>query len=91
MADALATLASNALYLCHVELTIMTHPSIHNEKIHTAENQAENSWISPISNYLRSGALPEERSEVVKVKARAAMYALINDILYMRSFYSPYQ
>ena len=69
----------------------MTHPSIHNAKIHTAESQAENSWISLILNYLRSRALPEERSEVVKVKARAAKYALINDILYKRSFFGPYQ
>ena len=82
MVDTLAALASSALYPCHVELTIMTHPSIHNAKIHTAESRAENSWISPILNYLRKRALLEERSEVVKVKARAAKYALINDILY---------
>ena len=62
----------------------MTHPSIHNAEIHTVENQAEKSSISPISNYLRSRAFPEERSEVVKVKARVARYALINDILYKR-------
>ena len=69
----------------------MTHPSIHNSEIHTVENQTENSWISPISNYLRSGALLEERSEAMKVKARAAKYALINGILYRRSFFGPYQ
>ena len=48
----------------------------------------------PISSYLRNMILPEDRSEVVKVKARvarAARYALINDILYMRSFFGPYQ
>ena len=43
MANTLAALASNALYTCHVELTIMTHPSIHNAEIHTPENRAENS------------------------------------------------
>ena len=83
MADTLATLASNALYPCHVELTIMIHFSIHNAKIHTAENRVESSWISLISNYLRSGALLEERKEAMNVKARATMYALINGILYM--------
>ena len=43
MADALVTLASSALYPCHVELTIMTHHSIYNAEIHIVENRAENS------------------------------------------------
>ena len=91
MDDALANLASNTLYPCHVELSIMTHPSIGNAIVHTTENQAENSWISPISNYLRNGALPEDRSKAMKVKARVVRYALINDSLYKRSFFDPYQ
>ena len=69
----------------------MAHPSIYSAAILTVENQADCSCISPISNYLRNKTLPEDRSEAVKVKARAGRYALINDVLYRRSFFGPYQ
>ena len=86
MAKAIANLASTASYPCHVEFSIMDHPFIYNAVILTVEDQVGNSWISPISNYLRNGTLPEDRSEAKKVKARAARYTLINNILYMRYF-----
>ena len=91
MADDLANLASNKLYPCHVELNIIAHPSIYNVEILTAEIQDDCSWISLISSYLRNGALPKDKSEAVKIKARAARYALISDVLYRRSFSRPYQ
>ena len=69
----------------------MVHPSIHNVEILTTEIQADYSWISPISSYLRNWIMPEDRSEAVKVKARATKYTLINNILYKRSFSKPYQ
>ena len=69
MVDALANLAFNALYPCHMELSIMDQPSIYNDAVLTAESQAGNSWISPISSYLKNGTLPENISETVKVKA----------------------
>ena len=84
MADALANLASNTLYPCHVELSIMDHPSIYDATILTAENQVRNFWISPILDYLRNGTLSEDRNETVKVKAQVARYTLINDIMYRR-------
>ena len=69
----------------------MAHPSIHNVAILIIENQVDFSWISPISSYLRSGTLPEDRREVFEVKARATGYALLNGVLYRRSFFEPYQ
>ena len=69
----------------------MTHPSISSMEILTTEIRDGNSWISPITNYLKSGTLPEDRNAAIKIKARAARYALINDVLYMRSFSKPYQ
>ena len=69
----------------------MDHPSIHNTVVLTIENQARNFWISPILNYLRNETFPKDRSEAVKVKARVTKYALVNDTLYMRSFFGLYQ
>ena len=86
MVDALANLASTAPYPCHVELSIMDHPSICNAAILIVEDHVGNSWISPISDYLRNGTLPTDKREVVKVRARVARYTMINDILYKRSF-----
>ena len=77
MVDALANIASSALYSCHVELNIMAHPSISKVAILTTELQEDCSWISPISSYLRNRTLPEDRSEVEKVKARVARYTFI--------------
>ena len=91
MVDVLASFASNALYPCHVEISIMDHPSIYGATVLTVESQARHSWMSSISSYLRSGTLPEDRSEAVKVKARAVRYTLINDTLYKQSFTGPYQ
>ena len=69
----------------------MVHPLIHNVAVLTTENQVDCSWISLISSYLTSGTLPEDRREVVKVKARTARYTLLNGVLYRRSFSGPYQ
>ena len=86
MVDALTNLSSSALYPCHVELNIMAHLSIHNVAVLTTDNPDDCSYISPISSYLRSGSLPEDRREDIKVKDQAARYALLNSVLYRRSF-----
>ena len=91
MADALANLASSALYPCHVELSITDHLSIYNATIFTIEDQAGNSWISLISDYLRNRTLPMDKSKAMKVRAQVARYTLINVILFRQSFSSPYQ
>ena len=82
MVDALTNLASSASYSCHVELSIMDHPSICNVVILIAKDSVGNSWIATILDYLRNGTLLIDKSEAVKVRARAARYTLINGILY---------
>ena len=46
--------------------------------------------MTPIRSYLKSGNLLENKSEAVKVKARAAQYSLMNDVLHKQSFLGPY-
>ena len=91
MADALSNLASSTLYSCHIELNIMARPSINDAVVLTIETQTNCSRMSPISSYLISRTLLEDRREVAKVKARAARYTLLNGVLYRRSFSEPYQ
>ena len=68
----------------------MTHPSILSTKILTTKIRDGNSWISLITNYLKNGTLLENRNVVIKIKAKAARYALIKDALYSWSFFGPY-
>ena len=91
MANSLANLMSNSLYSCHVQLNIMTHPSISSTKILTTKIRDGNSFIFLITNYLKSGTLPEDRNAFIKIKAQAFRYPLINDVLHKRSFSRPYQ
>ena len=83
MADALASLASKALYMCHVEISIIDHLSISNAAVLMAASQPGPSLMSSIFSYLRNGTLRKDRSEAVNMKARVACYR--------RSFSGPYQ
>ena len=46
--------------------------------------------MTPITEYLRNGVLLENQAEVVKVKARATRYSLMNGVLYRCSFLGSY-
>ena len=54
------------------------------------DEQAEQSWMVPITEYLVNRALPENRYEAIKVKARATRYFLMNGVMYRCSFSRPY-
>ena len=87
MADALINLATSAWYTCNVGLSVMDQSSILGT---TIDHQAEQSWMTPITEYLRNGVLPENQAEAVKVKARATRYLIMNGVLYRGSFSGSY-
>ncbi|KAK3008959.1 hypothetical protein RJ639_014042 [Escallonia herrerae] len=47
-------------------------------------------WMDPIMQYLTSGTLPEERGEARNLHTKAVRYALVDGVLYKKSFSSPY-
>ena len=49
-----------------------------------------NSWITLITNYLEERTLPSDPFKARKLNARSARFALIQRILYKRSFSLPY-
>ena len=55
MVDALANLASSALYPYHVELNVLTHSSISEEAALVAKTRTNDSWMIPIAAYLNNG------------------------------------
>ena len=90
MANALANLATNAWYLCNVGLSVIDQSSILGTMVTTIDHQGEQSLMTPIIVFLRNGVLPENRTEAIKVKARAARYSIVNGVLYGCSFSGPY-
>ncbi|XP_073014631.1 uncharacterized protein [Primulina eburnea] len=46
----------------------------------------KNSWMTPIVEYIRDEKLPEDRAQAIKIKKQVPRFALLNNVLYRRSF-----
>jgi len=90
-ADALAKLASTdeaqALGLVLVE-TLM-HPSIDEPDCVVMQIDEENSWMTPIRDYLEKGELPKERKAARKLTRTVSRYLIQDGVLYRRGFSAP--
>ena len=92
-ADALANLGSALQTQTQMSIPVLVlqwpatlEPS--NEEISTIE--AEETWMTPIVQYLKDDILPENRNESRKIKKQAARYCLSQEVLYRRSFAGSY-
>ncbi|XP_076899162.1 uncharacterized protein LOC143552953 [Bidens hawaiensis] len=70
----------------HVE--VLATPSIMNKEILVC-SEAENTWMTPIINYLARGTLPEKKAEARKILHKALNYTIQGDIPYRRSYLGP--
>ncbi|KAI3725412.1 hypothetical protein L1987_65200 [Smallanthus sonchifolius] len=87
-ADALSKIASNfSDPMKAIHLEIIQIPSTEMVEVNTT--QQEESWITPIKEYLEKGTLPPERSKAHKLQAKATQYQLHEGTLYRRSFLCP--
>ena len=55
-------------------------PSTEGEQVLTMQRQ--DSWITPIVDFLKEGQLPKDKIEARKIQIRAAHFVIINDVLY---------
>ena len=89
-ADSLATLATSSTQcLPRVILVEDLHrPSVvKTEVIHVHSVRVGPSWMDPLILFLKEDALPEEKSEVDKIRRKASRFWLSEDLkLYKRSF-----
>ena len=60
MEDALANLVTSAWHPCNVGLSVMDQSFILGTTISTIDHQAKQSWMTPITEYLRNGVLLEK-------------------------------
>nr|GEU37751.1 CO dehydrogenase flavoprotein-like, FAD-binding, subdomain 2 [Tanacetum cinerariifolium] len=47
-------------------------------------------WMTPVYEYLTEGILPEEKKKATAVHRKAGRYAVINEVLYKKSFLGPW-
>ncbi|GAU40178.1 hypothetical protein TSUD_292830 [Trifolium subterraneum] len=68
----------------------LTKPSIEKtaEVMHVCAIN-EQSWMSPVYNFLKSNTLPADAKEATKIRKRACSYVLLDDKLYRRGFSIP--
>ncbi|GKC54209.1 hypothetical protein Tco_1076954, partial [Tanacetum coccineum] len=52
------------------------------------KTKEEESWMTPIHKYLRSGLLPEDSKESRKIRIKAPHYKMIRGSLYKKYFYT---
>ena len=50
----------------------------------------EESWMTPIVDYLKEGKLPQGRDETRKLRIKSARYVLMDEVLYKRGLSQPY-
>ena len=67
-----------------LRMEVQKRPSI--EEVLTFVIQNEINWMTPIVSFLQDGWLPQDVEEVRKVKKRAVMFIILNDVLYKRDF-----
>ncbi|XP_071695302.1 uncharacterized protein [Rutidosis leptorrhynchoides] len=91
-ADALSKLA--ALTFSHFKKEIWVEEvkvkSIEEDSVSAAVEEEEQSWMTPIIEFLTKGTLPIDSSEARKIKIKAPMYLSDKGILYRKSFLGPH-
>ncbi|KAK2998543.1 hypothetical protein RJ639_023122 [Escallonia herrerae] len=90
-ADTLSRLASAEVtdVRCSVYLEFLKERSISSQTKIGVVNQ-EPCWMDIIIKYLSTGELPSERHEARNLRVKAARYALVEGVLYNKSFSLPY-
>ncbi|XP_071708705.1 uncharacterized protein [Rutidosis leptorrhynchoides] len=64
--------------------------SIDIDGVSATVEEEEQSWMTPIVEFLNKGALPMDSTEARKIKMKAPMYLLDKGILYRKSFLEPH-
>ncbi|GJV01949.1 reverse transcriptase domain-containing protein [Tanacetum coccineum] len=90
--DALIKLASMTLehLTKEVLVEVLTRRSIEEKEVLQVETKEEESWMTPIHEYLLSSLLPEDSKVSRKIRIKAPQYKLIRGSLYKKSFYKPW-
>ena len=90
-ADALSKLASSSFahLTKNVLLEIVECRSI-DDKIANSVGENEGTWMDPIIQYLTTRSLPDDQTEVRKIRIKAPQYTIKENILYRKGYLTPW-
>nr|XP_027118756.1 uncharacterized protein LOC113735999 [Coffea arabica] len=89
-ADALSKLASSSFAHLSKQVLVEVVKQKSIDQIQVLAIDSSATWMTPLVNFLSSGALPENKIEARRVQLRAAKYAYVRGTLYRRSYLSPW-
>ncbi|GJW53367.1 reverse transcriptase domain-containing protein, partial [Tanacetum coccineum] len=64
--------------------------SIQEKEVAAVVEEEGPTWMTPITEYLKDGVLPDDKKEANKLRIKARQYELMDGILYRRSFLRPW-
>ncbi|GKB20848.1 reverse transcriptase domain-containing protein [Tanacetum coccineum] len=73
-----------------VLVEVLKEKSINEAEVLTILDEEENTWMTPIYEYLTEETLPAERKKARAVRLKSRRYAVINRVLYKKSFLEPW-
>ncbi|GJZ51226.1 reverse transcriptase domain-containing protein [Tanacetum coccineum] len=87
-ADALSKIASTSFaHLSkQVLVEVLQEKSIQEQEVAAVVEEEGPTWMTPITEYLKDGVLPDDKKEADKLSIKARKYELMEGILYRRSF-----
>ncbi|XP_074365531.1 uncharacterized protein LOC141706645 [Apium graveolens] len=90
-ADTLAKMGSqmDSVQLGQIPLGIQEIPSIPEVEVFQTQEIPQESWMTPIHNYIQTGAVPEDKLQARRLRYQAAKYVEYDGVLYKRGFNQP--
>ncbi|GJT80846.1 reverse transcriptase domain-containing protein [Tanacetum coccineum] len=90
--DALSKMASTscAHLSKHVLVEELKEKFVNEIEVLVVVEEEGDSWITPIHKYLTDETLPAERKKARAIKRKSQRFAIINEILYKKSFLGPW-
>ncbi|XP_074347277.1 uncharacterized protein LOC141686121 [Apium graveolens] len=89
--DALEKMGSHMdnVLLGQILLGIQEIPSIPEVSVFQIQEIPQETWMTPIHNYIRAGTLPEDKLQVRRLRYQATKYVEYDGVLYRRGFNQP--
>ncbi|XP_074336155.1 uncharacterized protein LOC141673317 [Apium graveolens] len=87
-ADALAKMGSQMdnVLLEQIPLGIQEIPSILEMSVFQMQEVLQETWMSPILNYIRTGTFPEDKLQARRLRYQATRYVEYDGVLFKRGF-----
>ncbi|XP_027155826.1 uncharacterized protein LOC113756302 [Coffea eugenioides] len=89
-ADALSKLTSSSFAHLSKEVLVEVVKQKSIDQVQVLAIDSPASWMTPLADFLSSGALPVNKTEARRIQFRAAKYAYAGGTLYRRSYLSPW-